>query len=243
MAYVAPSTRSAGALITAAIWNADVVANPIAIYAGAMSVTSQAQYDLFYASSATQLARIAGVASGVLVTDGSKVPSISTTLPAVDGSALTGLTSAALTLVVADGGTNTGAGATNVDTIAISGLTALDTLLVFTVCGSVTQRTANTLLYNSTDSVALVSVSDEGNITAGEEVFGIAFIKQDHGVATEVKSASYGFDDAGNLLVKQTSSTFTTNWTGSWTLALRHGGVTGGGTFRFNWAVFKLAGQ
>lgn len=57
MAYIAPSTRSAGALITAAIWNQDVVANPIALYAGAMSIASQAAFDDISASSATQLGR------------------------------------------------------------------------------------------------------------------------------------------------------------------------------------------
>jgi len=34
-----------------------------------------------------------------------------------------------------------------------------------------------------------------------------------------------------------------TNWTGSWTLGLRHGGVTAGGTLRWSWAVYKQAGQ
>lgn len=59
MAYVAPSTRSAGALITAAIWNQDVVANPIALYAGAMSLSGQNANDFIYASSNTQLGRLA----------------------------------------------------------------------------------------------------------------------------------------------------------------------------------------
>lgn len=59
MAYVAPSTRSAGALITASIWNQDVVANPIALYAGAMSIASQAALDVIFAASATQLGRLA----------------------------------------------------------------------------------------------------------------------------------------------------------------------------------------
>ena len=68
MAYSAPSSRSTSDLITAAIWNADVVANPIAIYAGAMSVTSQAVGDILYASSTTQLGRIAAVATGQVLT-------------------------------------------------------------------------------------------------------------------------------------------------------------------------------
>jgi hypothetical protein len=68
MAYNAPSTISTGDLITAAKWNADVSANPIAIYAGALSVTSQAVGDILYASSTTQFARVAAVAAGQVLT-------------------------------------------------------------------------------------------------------------------------------------------------------------------------------
>ena len=82
MAYSAPSTISTGDLITAAKWNADVSANPIAIYAGAMSVTSQAVGDILYASSTTQFARVAAVATGqVLASAGTgTVPAWSSTL-------------------------------------------------------------------------------------------------------------------------------------------------------------------
>jgi hypothetical protein len=61
-----------------------------ALVAGAFSVTGQAQYDLLYASSASQWARIAGAASAVLVTDGSKVPTLSTTptLPKIMGAGI-----------------------------------------------------------------------------------------------------------------------------------------------------------
>lgn len=55
MAYIAPSTRSAGALITAAIWNSDVVANPIALYAGAMSPAGAAAGDDLFMSTTTQI--------------------------------------------------------------------------------------------------------------------------------------------------------------------------------------------
>ena len=82
MAYSAPSSRSTSDLITAAIWNADVVANPIAIYAGAMSVSSQAVGDILYASSTTQLGRIAAVATGQVLTSAGTgtVPAWSTDL-------------------------------------------------------------------------------------------------------------------------------------------------------------------
>lgn len=55
MAYVAPINRSTGDLITASIWNQDVVANPTAIYAGAMALPSQVAGGIVFASSATQL--------------------------------------------------------------------------------------------------------------------------------------------------------------------------------------------
>lgn len=58
MAYVGPSTRSTGTLITAAIWNQDVVNNPIALYGGAMSLTSQTAEDFICATSSTQLKRV-----------------------------------------------------------------------------------------------------------------------------------------------------------------------------------------
>jgi hypothetical protein len=72
MAYSAPSTRSTGELCTASIWNADVVANEIAIYAGALSIASQATGDVIVASSATQLGRVApGTSGNVLTSTGS----------------------------------------------------------------------------------------------------------------------------------------------------------------------------
>jgi len=72
MAYTAPTTRTTNDLVTAAIWNADIVDNEIAINAGAIAIASQAANDVFYASSATQLARLAAGTSGlVLTTQGS----------------------------------------------------------------------------------------------------------------------------------------------------------------------------
>ena len=93
MAYSAPSTRSTGELCTAAIWNADVVANEIAIYAGALSVTSQAVGDILYASSTTQLARVAAVAAGQVLTSAGTgtVPAYSAT-PALTSADMGGTT-------------------------------------------------------------------------------------------------------------------------------------------------------
>lgn len=61
MAYNAPATVVTGDLITAAKWNADVSANPIAIYAGAVAISGQAANRIIYASSTTQFATSAGL--------------------------------------------------------------------------------------------------------------------------------------------------------------------------------------
>jgi len=73
MAYVSPTPRAAGSIITAAIWNQDVVDNIIAIRAGAMGMTSQAALDWFYAQSATMLNLLSasGGAGKFLYFDGS----------------------------------------------------------------------------------------------------------------------------------------------------------------------------
>lgn len=59
MAYIAPTTRTTGELITHPIWNQDVVNNSAALYAGALGITSQAANDFVYASSSSQFGRVA----------------------------------------------------------------------------------------------------------------------------------------------------------------------------------------
>ena len=81
MAYTEPPAVTTGELMEAADWNTYERADMIALYAGEMSLASQAANDLQYATSATQWARIAAVANGVLSYSGAGVPSASTTLP------------------------------------------------------------------------------------------------------------------------------------------------------------------
>lgn len=55
MAWVTPTTRTTGALITAAIWNQDVVENPVALRTGAIAMTNQAQGNFVIAENSAQL--------------------------------------------------------------------------------------------------------------------------------------------------------------------------------------------
>lgn len=151
-----------------------------------------------------------------------------------------------VTLLKANSGTDTNAAATNVDTIAISGLTAKDTIIVHYTMESVTQATANPRFYNNTDSVLVAQVNARSALSAGGKLIGHVQIMQAQSAVTRV----FGLASDINFGVADTTPlgsahdvTFSTNWTGSWTLALRHGGVTAGGTFKWSWSVYKVAGQ
>jgi len=146
-----------------------------------------------------------------------------------------------LALLKANSGTSTAAGATNVDTVSITGLTAKDSLIVEMTIASVTQQTtAGGNLYNNTDGVNIVSC---GNIAAGTTIQAIGTMRQAQSGATKVMGYIQGVDQGAAAILNGNLATFTTNWTGSWTLAFRHGGVTAGGTYQWAWAVYKLVGQ
>ena len=150
-----------------------------------------------------------------------------------------------LILLKANSGSTTNAAAENVDTYAMaSGLTAKDTLIVYITAEAVAQDTASVLLQNSTDTVTITDVWDSGAgpMLAGRELITQSNIRQRQSAATAVMASTLGRSDTGSISVG-TVSTFTTDWTGAWTIALRQGGVTAGGTFRWSWAIFVLKGQ
>jgi len=96
--YTAPSTVSTGDLATADIQNTQIVASIVALYAGEMSIASQAIGDLLYASSTTQWARIADVAVGqVLVSGGVGVAPAWSATPTFVATNVTGIPAAQLT--------------------------------------------------------------------------------------------------------------------------------------------------
>lgn len=149
----------------------------------------------------------------------------------------------ALTLLKANSGTSTNAtNPTNVDTVSISGLTANDTLVVYVNATSVTQATGAMVVANTTDGVNLLVV-EGSSIVAGTGRIAQGFSRQSQAGVTAVHSWGQSHDLANTVdTVTGRSNTFT-DWTGSWTLALQHEGVTGGGTLRWSWAVYKVAGQ
>jgi hypothetical protein len=147
-------------------------------------------------------------------------------------------------------GTDATAAATNVATCAISGLTVKDSLRVIIRHSSTANSTNAPILYNSTDSVTVLD-NLGGALAADTGGAATVDIYPDQTAATTV--AAHGINatpqaltgNSGVGAVRFTISTFTTAWTGSWTLALRTGagGVNAGGTYHYRIAVYKVAGQ
>ncbi len=150
----------------------------------------------------------------------------------------------AMTLLKSGSGTDASAGATNLDTVAISGLTARDTLIVYATIGSTTQLTTAPSLYNVTDSVTLIT--DSSDVAAASVQLYSLTIRQRQTATTAIVTQG-AVDNGGtggnpHTSTKTTAATFLTAYTGSWTLALRHGGVTAGGTCDWSWTVVKVTG-
>ena len=149
-----------------------------------------------------------------------------------------------LSLLKANSGTTTTTTEENVDTIAISGLTQYDSLMIVYTAQSEDQTTFSPNIYSETDDVNITRLlydGGQGNIPAGKNVTSTVMITQAQ-TSNKIIAASGALGQFGGRTVGG-YSTFTTAWTGSWTLALRHNGVTSGGTFRWSWRVYKLAGQ
>lgn len=147
----------------------------------------------------------------------------------------------AVTLLKANSGTDTGAGNTNVDTVAISGLTAKDTLLVKAYGLSSSQATANFQLYHNTDGVQLYNMVNP--ITANNSWAATADIGQSQASSTSIYTNASGALTGGSVSGATIVASVATAWTGSWTLALRHSGVTAGGTLQWKWSVYRISGQ
>ncbi len=140
-------------------------------------------------------------------------------------------------------GTDTNAGAADVDSFALTGLTALDTIYVVFLIESVTQQTANVILRTATDSISLGSLTNGGVIAAGVQVLGELLIKPRQGSTVNLTSRISAMSTTPTDMTNINAITVTTAWTGSWSLAMRHAGVTAGGTFKYVWNVFCQHGQ
>lgn len=179
---------------------------------------------ILYTSAANTLSSITTANSGVLVTSGAGVPSISTTLPAVNGSAVTALNAANIstgTLAVARGGT---AVATFGGTNTILYTTAADTLASLTTANSavlVTNGSGVPSLSTTLPAVngAAVTALSAANVSTGT----LAVARGGTGVST--------FGGTNKLLYTSATDTLTSLVTANSSVLITNGsGVPSWGT-------------
>lgn len=157
-----------------------------------------------------------------------------------------GSSGGSLTLLKAGNGTSAAAGATTVDSIALPTLTANDTLLIYFTCESATQQTTSPELYSVTDAAVIGTLQSQnsGNLAATGIIQGTVQLNQRQGITTNYLMTSSGYSPSGNsVFFNSVPYVATAVWTSGWTLALRHGGVTAGGTFKWAWSVYRVTGQ
>jgi hypothetical protein len=194
---------------------------------GGTNQTTWATGDILYAPSSNTLAKRAIGTTGQVLTVVAGVPNWSTASP--------------LSLFSGCGttGSDTTGSATNVFTCAISGLAAGDTLQVdVTMTQTGGSATTAPLLYNATDGVTIITGA---NVSVGDSQLWSARISCLPNSTTAVQA--HMLRSIGNAAANVSlNSTFVTNYTGSWTLALRTGAGGTDGTFRFTVRVYKVAG-
>lgn len=151
--------------------------------------------------------------------------------------------SGAMTLLRAASGTDTSAGATNVDSFATS-LGADDSLFILVTLSSATQATTTPKIWDNTDGTlinyCIYAGGGASNATAGarylEHIWVVPLTSTLTGAFTLGRDSNADTDSWNN-------PTIAAGWTSGWTLALRHDGVVAGGTLTWAWKVYKIAGS
>lgn len=142
----------------------------------------------------------------------------------------------AMTLLHSGSGTDSTVGATNVDTYALaSQLTDKDTLYIsMTLRSTGAAATIVPTIINSTDTATLATPTSINNAYRIYNFWSRVVV----GSPTLVTTVG-----TGNAFIAPAAVTFTTNFTGAWTIALHHAGITAPDTLVWSWSIYKIAGQ
>lgn len=158
-----------------------------------------------------------------------------------------------MSLLATGSGASTATIGTVLDSVAISGLTGFDSLYVIFNFQASAQTGGQLEVANITDSLSFANVLNGAALATGRMIAGTALIKCS--IASDARNISTIFDGSNSTGIADNGATnvamvryifnrtFTTNFTGSWTLGLYNYGVTSGGTLYWSWTVYKLAGQ
>lgn len=237
MAWTNPTTQSTGTLITATIWNTDIVDNLTALRSGSVALTSQATGDVIYASSSTQFGRVAIGTSGYVLTSNGSAPTWSNT-PTLTGTNFTGIPAAGVSSGTFAGSTAAVFGGT----LAWGGGSAISSSGNVAVLNAANQFSYNGSPITLTGATARIDSSSGAGPLTLRSVANDLYIQADPGASSTksiIMSASNGptmtLNNAGLLTVSgaiesstATSYVKTTSTTGtqpSWFEANNTGGV------------------
>lgn len=203
----------------------DSVGSMATIRAGGIGIASQAQYDMVYASSATQLARVANGTTGQLWTaTTSGAPSWQTPAPGV------------VVLLRSGTGTSTSAGVTTLDSFSVTGVGAKDTIHVYASAGCPTNNINNLNIYDSTTSTIW---GQTGN-NAQSQSLKTETMRCKHAGSEQLKTIT--MSGSGTTLNVSTYTNDARDITSTFTLALRWDAIGGGDTGTWTWQVWKVVG-
>lgn len=197
------------------------------VRAGGIGIASQAANDMIYASSATQLARVANGTTGQVWT--------ATTSGAPSWQTL----SSTYSLLYSASGTSTDTSNRVIDSYALaSQLGQMDTLhVVMTFSTSSGAGCGQPTLYNGTDSVTLGGCAAYNIGTTVADIW-----MADISASTTTKvGAFHNFTTLGSPISSGAQATFTTAWTGAWTLQLKQVSASAG-TLTWAWRIYKVKG-
>ena len=138
-------------------------------------------------------------------------------------------------------GTSTAAGSTNLNTLALSGLTAEDQLEFHVTASCLTAAVGRLDIASTTDAVVIARLTLGGTMGSGVSGTWIVLVMQEQSAATQYNATTAGGTTGGSC-DETRQNTGMTAWTGSWSVCLQHGGISGG-TLRYRWSVYKVNGQ
>lgn len=189
-------------------------------------IGSAAQGDILYRGAASWSRLAAGVSGQFLKTQGAGANPIWDTVSA--GS------SGPITLLRGASGVSTSTVAVNLDTIALSGLTLLDSIQVVAALHTDTAFVDVHLVSVTDANISLINLNSMSGGSAHQVT---SFSRVRDATATlRIVTSKSGNGTASN------SAVITTPFTNNWTLGLRSTGISAG-NLHWSWAVYKLAGQ
>jgi hypothetical protein len=141
------------------------------------------------------------------------------------------------TLLYAATGTSSSSGVTNLDTFALTGLTAKDVVVITATAGCPSDNITDLIIYNNTAGVVMGTTGGVGQHQY-VKTYTMGIVSGGGTQNITRFEGSYAGSIATNTIVLQNTAMTT-----GWTVALRWTAIGGGDTGTWAWQITKFAGQ